>query len=428
MLPFLGSLAALAPAWRWHWTGCCTLFNLLWIGRWLGIPGTLLIIGSTAYSLRKRKIIQTGNPAKLLRWHEALAWLGSLLVLVHAGVHFNAILGWLAVWAMLINVGSGLTGKFLLERARRRMEQTRQRLRERGLSEVDLEDRLHWDSLTFDVVKQWRVVHFRSRWPSACWRRPTSWPSCCSGAGVEEAPAAAHRHRAEPVRAGGAGLCLPAPHGEPGPLVKGHAELTTNCFACHTPWRGAASGRCVECHAVADVGLKTTKGLPIAAGTIKGSFHQALIEQDCIACHSDHQGPKLTQRSRKPFSHALLTAAVRDTCSSCHAAPQNALHRKLSAECSTCHQSTAWKPAHFDHNKHFVLDRDHQASCETCHKNNDYSTYTCYGCHEHSLASVRQEHAEEGIRNLGTASSAIEIPAWSPRRTASAQKGRKKRD
>jgi hypothetical protein len=33
----------------------------------------------------------------LLRWHEGLAWLGSLLVLVHAGIHFNAILGWLAV-------------------------------------------------------------------------------------------------------------------------------------------------------------------------------------------------------------------------------------------------------------------------------------------------------------------------------------------
>ena len=59
-----------------------------------------------------------------------LAWLGSLLVLVHAGVHFNAILGWLAVWAMLINVGSGLTGKFLLDRSRRRLEEARQRMRE----------------------------------------------------------------------------------------------------------------------------------------------------------------------------------------------------------------------------------------------------------------------------------------------------------
>jgi hypothetical protein len=159
VLPFVASfglLAALALA----LDGALHLLDLLWVGRWLGIPGTLLIIGSTAYSLRKRKLIHSGHPAKLLRWHEGLAWLGSLLVLVHAGVHFNAILGWLAVGAMLINVGSGLTGKFLLDRSRRRLEEARQRMRARGLPEPELEDQLYWDSMTFDAVKQWRVVHF----------------------------------------------------------------------------------------------------------------------------------------------------------------------------------------------------------------------------------------------------------------------------
>ena len=159
VLPFLASFAALAAA-ALALDGLLHLFDFLWVGRWLGIPGTLLIIGSTVYSLRKRRVIRQGSPARLLRWHEALAWIGSLLVLVHAGVHFNAILGLLAVWAMLINVGSGLTGKFLLDRSRRRMEEARQRMRERGLSDQELEDRLYWDSLTFDVVKQWRVVHF----------------------------------------------------------------------------------------------------------------------------------------------------------------------------------------------------------------------------------------------------------------------------
>ena len=159
VLPFLGAFAVLVLA-ALAIDGLLHLLDLLWIGRWLGIPGALLIIGSTLYSLRKRRLIRRGQPAKLLRWHEALAWTGSLLVLVHAGVHFNAILGWLAVGAMLINVGSGLTGKFLLDRARRRMEQARQRMREHGLSDEELEDRLYWDSLTFDAVKQWRVVHF----------------------------------------------------------------------------------------------------------------------------------------------------------------------------------------------------------------------------------------------------------------------------
>lgn len=133
--------------------------DAVWIGRYLGIPGSVLILASTAYSLRKRRLIRFGQAAHLLRWHEYLAWLGSLLVLVHAGVHFNAILAWLATAAMLVNVVSGLTGKFLLDRSRRRLEQARQRMRQQELAGEDIEERLYRDSLTFDVMKQWRVVH-----------------------------------------------------------------------------------------------------------------------------------------------------------------------------------------------------------------------------------------------------------------------------
>ena len=56
VLPFLGSFAALVLV-ALAIDGLLHLFDLLWIGRWLGIPGTLLIIGSTVYSLRKRKLI-----------------------------------------------------------------------------------------------------------------------------------------------------------------------------------------------------------------------------------------------------------------------------------------------------------------------------------------------------------------------------------
>jgi hypothetical protein len=158
VLPFVLALAALAAA-ALLLDLALHLANAVWIGRYLGIPGTALILLSLRYSLRKRKLITIGNPVQLLRAHEWLAWAGSLLVLVHAGIHFNAILAWLAVWAMLITVGSGLTGKYLLARSRRRMEASRQRFYDEGLSAGVVEERLYWDSLTFDVIKQWRVVH-----------------------------------------------------------------------------------------------------------------------------------------------------------------------------------------------------------------------------------------------------------------------------
>lgn len=46
---------------------------------------------------------------------------------------------------MLINVASGLTGKFLLARARRRLDQARQRMRTEGLSIEQQSERTYWD-------------------------------------------------------------------------------------------------------------------------------------------------------------------------------------------------------------------------------------------------------------------------------------------
>jgi len=43
--------------------------------------------------------------------------------------------------------------------------------------------------------------------------------------------------------------------------------------------------------AVADVGLRTTKGLPTASRAVKVSFHQESIEQDRMARYSDRKGP-----------------------------------------------------------------------------------------------------------------------------------------
>lgn len=158
ILPFtllLGLLAAatLAGDYLLH------TMDLVWVGRYLGIPGTLLIIASLTYSLRKRKYITQGDPKTLLKLHEYVAWLGSLMVLIHAGVHFNAILPWLATVAMGVNVISGLVGKLLLDRSRRHVQGQREHYQLRGLSRTEVEQAVFWDAVSLDTMARWRKVH-----------------------------------------------------------------------------------------------------------------------------------------------------------------------------------------------------------------------------------------------------------------------------
>lgn len=133
--------------------------NLVWVGRYLGIPGTILIIASLTYSLRKRKYITTGNPKSLLKLHELGTWLGSLMVLIHAGIHFNAILPWLATTAMGVNAISGMVGKLLLDRSRHHVQGQREHFQLRGLSRPEMEQAMFWDAVTLDAMTKWRKVH-----------------------------------------------------------------------------------------------------------------------------------------------------------------------------------------------------------------------------------------------------------------------------
>jgi hypothetical protein len=133
--------------------------DLVWLGRWLGIPGTLLILSSFFYSLRKRKKITFGKPKQLLMMHESLTWIGALMILVHAGIHIYTILPWLALIAMLVNVISGMTGKYLLDSSRRLLAEKANHYRQQGMNDEVIERELFWDATAVDAMKQWRVVH-----------------------------------------------------------------------------------------------------------------------------------------------------------------------------------------------------------------------------------------------------------------------------
>lgn len=125
--------------------------GLRYLGKWAGLAGTLLLLLGFTHSARRRGWIEWPSVRTLLSAHEVLGWLGTLLVLVHAGVHFQAILPWLAVAMMLIVVASGFVGRHLLARARRSAM-----ARERSGADREL-----LELLMVGAMKRWRAVH----WP-----------------------------------------------------------------------------------------------------------------------------------------------------------------------------------------------------------------------------------------------------------------------
>ena len=130
-----------------------------WILRYLGIAGTLLVIFSFMYSLRKRNVLNFGKAKSLLKVHEVFAWTGALLILTHAGFDFDAVIPRIASFAMLIVVASGITGKYLLKLTKLDLKQRLQEIEAHNLSAEEIDKELFFRSLIADKMQMWRNVH-----------------------------------------------------------------------------------------------------------------------------------------------------------------------------------------------------------------------------------------------------------------------------
>jgi hypothetical protein len=190
-------------------------------------------------------------------------------------------------------------------------------------------------------------------------------------------------------------------------LLGGHENLA--CVDCHpTPTYQGLDPACITCHAEVEP-------------------HQGRYGEDCAICHTinnwleiifDHAGSSAADcrschLTESPQYHypvqcslchsttAWLPASfdhksmdVGD-CQSCHSGDKPANH--YAGQCSICHNTNAWKPASFNHT--FPLNHGGAGSnCTHCHPSNNYYSYTCYSCHEHSKSKVQSEH--EGVSNL----------------------------
>lgn len=139
-------------------------FQIIWIGRYLGIPGISLLILSFVYSIKKHLMAQSGSTKALLSYHISLTWIGALLITVHAGIHFNAILPWSAYISMVVVVLSGLVGEVLLKDARKTLRFKYTNLINQGYSKEEVERKVFLDALSVKMMTRWRSIHKPITW------------------------------------------------------------------------------------------------------------------------------------------------------------------------------------------------------------------------------------------------------------------------
>jgi hypothetical protein len=117
--------------------------------------------------------------------------------------------------------------------------------------------------------------------------------------------------------------------GSPGALSAAHAELSTNCGACHVPFRRVADSNCLGCHA-RSTDLLTRRDT---------AFHAAATR--CITCHLEHLG-RTARVSR--MDHAVLNPDV--ACTACHVDRHQTY---FGDRCAECHGLETWRVAGFRH-------------------------------------------------------------------------------
>ena len=215
------------------------------------------------------------------------------------------------------------------------------------------------------------------------------------------------------------------------------ADLRTtpqDCYACHQAddnHQGLFGTNCAVCHSLegwkpakidhnfatfplegkhTEVACEKCHANNVFAGTPKDCFschqqadrHNGQLGTTCEACHSP-AGWNQVHIDHSLFAFPLTGAHVDVTCESCHVngifkgTPQDcyACHQKndnhkgqFGTNCATCHSTSAWKPASFDHNlSAFKLTGAHTSvACTSCHVNGVFkgTPQNCYACHRNN--------------------------------------------
>lgn len=192
------------------------------------------------------------------------------------------------------------------------------------------------------------------------------------------------------------------------PLTGAHTTLA--CATCHVNGNYSLSPACSSCH-LNDYNSATNPDHKAAGFPL-----------DCSICHSTSAWqPSTFNHNNTGFP--LTGAHVNVACASCHINGQyagtptdcyschkseyqsttnpNHVAAMFPTTCQTCHTTTSWLGATFNHTWFPIYSGTHAGrwtTCGDCHTNpSNYTVFSCITCHDHSQANTDPNHT--GVRN-----------------------------
>jgi len=123
---------------------------------WAGLAVTLLVF---VYPIRKRASPSRRWPRGWFRVHMVAGVLGPLLIFLHSGAHYHAIVPILAMGSMVMVVLSGIVGQLVHAVSLRALNEERHHLQHQGLSERDVDAQLHGMASQEEAFRLWQAIH-----------------------------------------------------------------------------------------------------------------------------------------------------------------------------------------------------------------------------------------------------------------------------
>lgn len=125
----------------------------------------MVVIGFTfVYPYKRWRHPNQVWPKRWFQVHIICGLVGPGIIFVHSGAHFHAWVPILALIAMILVVLSGITGQAVHYLAFRTLYEKRHELTSQGMSEQEVEGRLHDLALEEETLRWWKCVHGPITW------------------------------------------------------------------------------------------------------------------------------------------------------------------------------------------------------------------------------------------------------------------------